>query len=154
MTDFWTRQGQLNRFANRKIKIFHLHGDLRCKPTKKTDQHTPPYAWPVLVVGDQRAKTAMIGASEYLQFFNNGYYGLVQNRGPFEVNDLAVIGFGFRDEDAHVINPVVLGMNTGVFNTITNYDVQNHLAARCPVQYGFADARQFTLIDYLAQVAR
>lgn len=154
VTDFWTRQGMLNRGANRKIKIYHLHGDLRCKPTKRTDQHTPSYAWPILVVGDQRAKAAMIGASEYLQFFNNGFYEIAQNRGPYEQNDLAVIGFGFRAEDRHIIEPVIRGMHTGVFNTISNYDVQDQLAGKCPIQYGFADARQFTLIDYLAQVAR
>ena len=153
VTDFWARNGGLNRVVNRKIKIFHLHGDLRCKPTKKTDMHNPPYAWPVLVVGDQRAKASMIGASEYLQFFNGSFEYLVGNRDPYLQNDLAVIGFGFREEDVHVVNPLVRGIHSGVFNSISNYDVENHLTPRCAVQHSFSDARQFSLIDYLQFLA-
>ena len=35
-TDYWARDGALNKHANAKFKIMHLHGDLRYKPFKRT----------------------------------------------------------------------------------------------------------------------
>ncbi len=71
-TDFWRGDGSMNQQANAKIKIHHLHGDLRYKPFKRTKLNKPPYKWPVLVVGDQEVKKGTIAGHEPYAFITTG----------------------------------------------------------------------------------
>lgn len=153
ITDFWWPSGELDIRANRKCKIYHLHGDLRYKPYKKTSRNNPPYKWPVLVVGDHEVKMGVINSHESLRFFNTRYRETCSMRGDFQQNDLALIGFGFRDEDRHIIEPLMYGLNHGVFDQIAIFDMVDQLRDRCEAQYGWCDPREYTLLHFLGGIA-
>lgn len=130
VTDFWRGNGEFNHRATQKIKIHHLHGDLRYKPFKKTQYNQPPYRWPVLVVGDQEVKKGLIAGQESLRFYNNRLRAAtdVREAGVTE-NVLAVVGFGFRDEDEHIVSRIKHALVSNVFDRVLLFDLQDKLAA-------------------------
>jgi hypothetical protein len=128
VTDFWTANGRLNQGADQHLRIFHLHGDLRYKPSKKTLYNAPTYQWPVLVVGDQEVKKGVIASNEALRFYNNCLKQVCESRGDYRENNLAIIGFGFREEDEHIVNRIRHGIGTGIFDTISLFDPDDKLA--------------------------
>lgn len=148
VTDFWTGKGELNKSANAKFKIFHLHGDLRYKPTKKTSFHKPPYRWPVLVVGDQGVKKGIIASHEALLFYNQCFKSVFDGRGAAAMNNLAIVGFGFRDEDEHVISNIKNGLSKGIFDEVSVYSPEDKLGAHYPMRKWTAPG-QASLLDFL-----
>lgn len=148
VTDFWTWDGKLNKSANTRIKIFHLHGDLRYKPTKKTKHHTPPYRWPVLVVGDQGVKKGIIASHEALLFYNQCFKSLFDSRGAAKENNLAIIGFGFREEDEHIIANIKNGLKKGVFDSASIYSPEDKLGAIWPARKWSAPGDK-TLLEFI-----
>lgn len=134
VTDFWAGNGQMNRSAAAKFKILHLHGDLRYKPTKKTQYHTPPYRWPVLVVGDQGVKKGIIAGNEALLFYKQYFNSICGNRGLATENNLAIIGFGFRDEDSHIVSNIQDGLLNNVFDKVSVYSPEDKLLSIYPAR--------------------
>lgn len=128
VTDFWKSDGSINRDANQQIRIHHLHGDIRYKPSKKTKYNNPPYRWPVLVVGDVEAKRQLIGGQESLLLYREKFQNVMESRGSVQRNVLAIIGFGFRDEDAHIVKNIRSGLSGCVFDEVYIYDPVDHLA--------------------------
>ncbi|QPF73597.1 hypothetical protein G8A07_12135 [Roseateles sp. DAIF2] len=128
VTDFWWPSGDLDHKIDRRAKIFHLHGDLRYKPFKKTKNNNPPYKWPVLVVGDHEVKMGIITSNESLRFYNNRFKATCESRGPYQENNLAVIGFGFREEDEHIVNRLKHGIANKTFDSISLFDVEDRLS--------------------------
>jgi len=128
VTDFWRRSGDFDKNANRKAKIFHLHGDLRYKPFKKTKGNNPLYKWPVLVVGDHEVKMGIITSNESLRFYNKRFKTTCQERGPYEENNLAIVGFGFRDEDEHIVSRLKQGMDSKIFDSVSLFDLEDKLS--------------------------
>ena len=126
--DFWWPSGNLNHRADRKTKIFHLHGDLRYKPFKKTKSNDPPYKWPVLVVGDHEVKMGIITSNESLRLYNNRFKATCEQRGPYEENNLAIVGFGFRDEDEHIVSRLRQGIAAKTFDSISLFDLNDKLS--------------------------
>lgn len=127
-TDFWTAQGGINKLSDRQFKIMHLHGDLRYKPFKKTNYNNPPYRWPVLVVGDGEVKKGIIASNEALRFYNQRLRDTFEKRGTATQNDLLIVGFGFREEDEHIVSKIKSGIMAGVFDNIAIYDFEDKLA--------------------------
>ncbi|MCE1244352.1 SIR2 family protein [Oryzomicrobium sp.] len=127
ITDFWRGNGSLNTDAAAKIKIHHLHGDLRYKPFKKTNYNNPPYRWPVLVVGDQEVKMGLIAGHESLRFYNNRLRAISEKRDSIQKNTLAIIGFGFRQEDEHIISKIKNGIKDKIFDEVFLYNPTNTL---------------------------
>lgn len=127
-TDFWTAAGSVNKYIDRQFKIMHLHGDLRYKPFKKTQYNTPPYRWPVLVVGDGEVKKGIIASNEALRYYNQRLRDTFEERGAATENNLLIIGFGFREEDEHIVSKIKGGIVSGVFDSITAYDLEDKLA--------------------------
>ncbi len=127
-TDFWTGAGSLNKHGSRQFKIMHLHGDLRYKPFKKTQYNNPPYRWPVLVVGDSEAKKGIIASNEALRFYNQRLRDTFEERGTNTQNNLLIVGFGFREEDEHIVSKIKGGTAAGIFDSITIYDFEDKLA--------------------------
>ncbi|HEU4952003.1 MAG TPA: hypothetical protein VFT46_08610 [Holophagaceae bacterium] len=130
VTDFWTWDGKIDRSIDRKMRVFHLHGDLRYKPFKKTRHNSPPYRWPVVVVGDQEVKKGIIGSSEALRFYNKRFAAAFNERGDVSENNLAIIGFGFRNEDEHIIRAVEQALQSRVFDKVFLFDPEDKLASR------------------------
>lgn len=126
-TDFWTAQGAVNRDINRQFKIMHLHGDLRYKPFKKTQYNNPPYRWPVLVVGDSEVKKGIIASNEALRYYNQRLRDTFEDRGTTTENNLLIVGFGFREEDEHIVSKIKNGIAGGIFDKITIYDFEDRL---------------------------
>lgn len=151
VTDFWKGNGELNHHANQKIKIHHLHGDLRYKPFKKTAYNNPPYKWPVLVVGDQEVKKGMIAGQEALRFYNNKLRAATENRDGADENVLVIIGFGFRDEDEHIVSRIKHGIQSGVFDRILIYDPSDRLSA-FGVAHTWVSPANEGLISFLGRV--
>jgi hypothetical protein len=149
ITDFWHPSGDLNRGANRQIKIFHLHGDLRYKPFKKTSKNKPPYEWPVLVVGDNPVKMGVINSNESLGFYKTRFEETCAMRGDYAENDLAIVGFGFRPEDLHITTPLLTGLHHGTFDKVSIYDVVDHLAQHGMGQYGWTEPKEHTIVQFL-----
>jgi hypothetical protein len=149
ITDFWYPSGDLNKNSNRPIKIFHLHGDLRYKPFKKTSKNKPPYEWPVLVVGDNEVKMGVINTNDSLRFYKSRFEESCAMRGEYTQNDLAIVGFGFRPEDAHIVEPLMYGLHHSTFDKIAIYDVVDHLAEKGPDQYGWTEPREHNLVQFL-----
>lgn len=147
-TDFWTAQGGVNKSIERQFKIMHLHGDLRYKPFKKTSYNNPPYRWPVLVVGDGEVKKGIIASNEALRFYNKRLGDTCSDRGQAVQNDLLVVGFGFREEDEHIVSKVKSGIATGVFDDITVYDHEDKLVGS-PHAYEWVQPDQRGLRDML-----
>lgn len=127
-TDFWRGNGTMNHQATQKIQIHHLHGDLRYKPFKKTAFNNPPYKWPLLVVGDQEVKKGIIAGNEPLRFYNNRLRAATDSRNGIDENVLAVVGFGFRDEDAHIVSKIHHAVQSGVYDRIYIFDPTDRLA--------------------------
>lgn len=128
VTDFWKRDGVLNQAAQAKLKVFHLHGDLRYKPFKKTSYNTPTYRWPVLVVGDQAVKKGIIASNDALLFYNNCLRTVFESRSTAAENNLAIIGFGFREEDEHIVTRIKHGISGRTFDNVHLYDPEDKLA--------------------------
>lgn len=147
-TDFWFPSGDLNKEINRRIKIMHLHGDLRYKPFKKTSRNNPPYRWPVLVVGDEEVKKGIIGGYEALRFYNNRLTKTCESRDEFTENNLVIIGFGFRQEDKHIVAKIEQGIINGIFDKIIIFDYEDKLAD-CPRPYFWAKPQDFSLSAFL-----
>jgi hypothetical protein len=127
-TDFWNGQGGINRDINRQFKIMHLHGDLRYKPFKRTKYNNPPYRWPVLVVGDGEVKKGIIASNEALRFYNQRLRDEFESRGDVIQKNLLIVGFGFRDEDDHIVSKIKGGIASGVFDDIVVYDFDDKLS--------------------------
>lgn len=150
-TDFWNGAGELTRNKNAKFKIYHLHGDLRYKPSKRTSFHTPPYQCPVLVVGDSEVKRGIIGSNDSLTFYNNKFSITCKKRAPdIKKNILAIIGFGFRDEDVHIIKLLNAAFTGKTFDHIYIYDIEDKLKEFLDLNYtwvspGDKNLRQFLL---------
>lgn len=147
-TDFWTAQGGVNKYIDRQFKIMHLHGDLRYKPFKKTQYNNPPYRWPVLVVGDGEVKKGIIASNEALRYYNQRLRDTFEGRGAATENNLLIVGFGFRDEDEHIVSKIRSGITEGVFDNIAIYDLEDKLAG-CPHPYGWVRPDQQGLRDLL-----
>lgn len=152
VTDFWRANGSLNNHAVQKVKIHHLHGDLRYKPFKKTQFNKPPYRWPVLVVGDQEVKKGLIAGQESLRFYNNRLRASTDTReaGVTE-NVLAIIGFGFRDEDQHIVSRVKHAIESSVFDRVLLFDIEDRLAPICQ-GHTWVRPDQENLIAFLARL--
>ena len=152
VTDFWRADGSLNNQADQKVKIHHLHGDLRYKPFKKTQYNQPPYRWPVLVVGDQEVKKGLIAGQESLRFYNNRLRASTEARdaGVTE-NVLAIIGFGFRDEDQHIVSRVKHGIANGNFDRVLLFDIEDRLEPFCQ-GHTWVRPDQENLIAFLARL--
>lgn len=127
-TDFWRGNGTMNQQATQKIKIHHLHGDLRYKPYKRTAYNNPPYTWPLLVVGDQEVKKGIIAGNEPLRFYNNRLRAVTESREGIEENVLAIVGFGFREEDEHIVSRIRHAIQLGLFDRIYLFDPSDRLA--------------------------
>lgn len=154
VTDFWGWDGNLTPGIARKAKIFHMHGDLRYKPFKQTTYNNPPSKWPVLVVGDNQVKLQTIAQYDALQFYNQRFRETCANRGPYNVaNDLAIIGFGFRDEDDHIRTPLWEGMVAGVFGRIAIFDMADHLGRHTPFPTNFTSAENSNLLQFFESLA-
>lgn len=151
VTDFWTSYGKINTSANQKVKIFHLHGDLRYKPTKKTKNNNPPYRWPVVVVGDQEVKKGTIASHEALLFYNNCLKKIFEARDGISENNLAIIGFGFREEDEHVVNKVKHGIEKKLFNNISLYDPEDKLI-HLTSGHKWVNPKDQSLIDFIGSL--
>ena len=154
-TDYWNK-GKLNKNANARIKIFHLHGDLRYKPNKvntRSRQGNKDYQWPVIVVGDQQVKRGIIASNTALSFYNNRFKALCDPKGDdrkkFEENNLAIVGFGFRTEDAHIVSNIRDGIKGGVFDNINTYDREDKLIGLCE-GHNWANADEHDLIDFIS----
>lgn len=151
VTDFWTAYGKLDPGAQKKVKIFHLHGDLRYKPAKKTKNYTPPYKWPVLVVGDQDVKKGTIASNEALLFYNKKLKSVCESRDEFNENNLAIIGFGFREEDDHIVSKIKHGITSKTFDSVSIFDPEDKLA-------GISESHSWTrpgdasLIEFLSKL--
>jgi len=128
VTDFWWPNGTLDPKIMRKVKIFHLHGDIRYRPFKKTKENNPPYRWPLLVVGDQEVKMGIITSNESLRFYNNRYRNTCENREGYSENNLAVIGLGFREEDEHITSRIKHGITNNIFDKISLFDIEDRLS--------------------------
>lgn len=152
VTDFWNGDGSLKKDANQKVKIHHLHGDLRYKPFKKTRYNHPPYRWPVLVVGDQEVKKGLIAGQESLRFYNNRLRASTESRdlGVTE-NVLAIIGFGFRDEDQHIVSRVKNAIANDVFDRVLLFDIEDRLAPICS-NHTWVRPDQENLITFLGRL--
>jgi len=152
VTDFWRADGSLHHQADQKVKIHHLHGDLRYKPFKKTQYNQPPYRWPVLVVGDQEVKKGLIAGQESLRFYNNRLRASTEAReaGVTE-NVLAIIGFGFRDEDQHIVSRVKHAIANGIFDRVLLFDIEDRLGPICQ-EHTWVKPDQENLIAFLARL--
>jgi hypothetical protein len=150
-TDFWTYKGVLDKNADKKIKIFHLHGDLLYKPNKVTSYSENAYRWPVLVVGDQAVKRGTIASSPALSFYNKRFAQVCEAKGNYTENNLAIIGFGFRKEDAHIITNIKKGINGKVFDNIYLFDIDNTLDGICD-DHHWTKANEMNLIDFLGKL--
>lgn len=128
VTDFWRGNGSLNHDIDRQMKVFHLHGDLRYKPFKKTKLNNPPYRWPVLVVGDEEVKKGIIASNESLRFYNNRLKAVCESRGEVTENNLAIIGFGFRQEDEHIVTKIRGAIDAKIFDNIYLFDLEDKLS--------------------------
>lgn len=152
VTDFWNSNGTLNNHANQQVKIHHLHGDLRYKPFKKTQYNQPPYRWPVLVVGDQEVKKGLIAGQESLRFYNKRLRIATETREPgVTQNVLAIIGFGFRDEDEHIVSRVKHAVSNGIFDSILLFDPEDRLATFCR-GHTWISPNQENLLAFLARL--
>jgi hypothetical protein len=151
VTDYWRGSGAFNPNATAKIKILHLHGDLRYKPSKRTSYHQPPYRWPVLVVGDPEIKRGLIASHESLSFYLKRLRHLTKDRGSAAKNVLAIIGFGFRDEDAHIVNCIKHALGAGVFDDVLVFDVQDRLSGLLP-HYTWVTPNQENLIAFMRRL--
>jgi hypothetical protein len=147
-TDFWTAQGILNKDADAQIKIYHLHGDLTYKPNKQTKFSKNPYRWPVLVVGDQEVKNGIIASNPALLFYTKRLQQVCQSRDGIEANNLAIVGFGFREEDEHIVKQIKNGINKDVFDTISLFDVNDTLAGLSD-KHLWTKADNASIIDFL-----
>lgn len=150
-TDYWSSNGELNKRADKKFKIMHLHGDLRYKPFKKTRYNSPPYRWPVLVVGDGEVKKGIIASNEALRFYNQKLRESFEVRGTVMENNLLLVGFGFRDEDDHIVRKINGGITSGVFDNICIYDLEDKLAG-CPRPYNWISPNSIGLKELLASL--
>lgn len=151
VTDFWHGNGSFNSLADAKIKICHLHGDLRYKPTKRTKNHNPPYKWPVLVVGDQEVKNGLIASHESLRFYNDRLRTATENRPAVDENVLAIVGFGFRDEDEHIVSRIKHALASNVFDRILLFDPQDKLTGLAQ-HYEWTSPANENLISFLMRV--
>lgn len=151
VTDFWTGYGQLDKGAQKKVKIFHLHGDLRYKPAKKTKNYDPPYKWPVLVVGDQDVKKGTIASNEALLFYNNRLKSVFENRDQIDENNLAIIGFGFREEDDHIVSKIKHGITSHVFDKVSVFDPEDRLDGVTD-SHTWVKPADASLIDFLREL--
>lgn len=154
-TDYWSKD-ELKTDSDARIKIFHLHGDLRYKPNKTNKRSRvgdKEYRWPVIVVGDQQVKRGIIASNAALSFYNNRFKAVCDPKGDdrknYAENNLAIIGFGFRDEDTHIVNNIRQGIAGGVFNNISTYDLEDKLVGLCE-GYNWAKADETNLIDFLS----
>jgi len=127
ITDFWSASGAFNESAVRKVKIHHLHGDLRFKPFKKTQYNNPPYKWPVIVVGDQEVKKGIIASNESLRKYHHKLKANCSERNGISENVLAIIGFGFREEDLHINQALKQAFDNGVYDKICLYNPEDKL---------------------------
>lgn len=152
VTDFWAYDGSLNHQAGQQIKIHHLHGDLRYKPFKKTQYNNPPYRWPVLVVGDQEVKKGLIAGQESLRFYNNRFRYVTENRDCIQENVLAIIGFGFRNEDEHIVSRIRLGIQSGIFDSVFLFDPEDKLNGICH-GYTWVSPHRESLISFLGRLS-
>lgn len=151
VTDFWRGNGTLNHEINRQAKIFHLHGDLRYKPFKKTRYNDPPYRWPVLVVGDHEVKMGIITSNESLRFYNNCFKATCENRGDVVENNLAIIGFGFREEDEHIVKRLQHAVAEGIFDNIFLFDPEDRLSSIAQ-GYKWVNPSDQNLIQFLGEI--
>jgi|GEM_PF-2331482 len=156
-TDYWGNNG-LKKNVDARINIFHLHGDLRYKPNKinkKSRQVDEEYRWPVIVVGDQQVKRGIIASNTALSFYNNRFKAICDPKGAdrkkYEENNLAIVGFGFRDEDTHIVSNIRDGIKGGVFDNINTYDREDKLIGLCE-GHNWANADEHDLIDFLSSL--
>jgi hypothetical protein len=150
-TDFWNHKGELNKDAKAKIKIFHLHGDLTYKPNKQTKYSKNGYRWPVLVVGDQEVKRGIIASNPALLFYNQRLRAVCDNRNGIDENNLAIVGFGFREEDEHIVKQIKHGIKNDVFDNVHLFDVNNTLEGVC-IDHQWMKANEKSLIDFLSAI--
>jgi hypothetical protein len=151
VTDFWRADGSLNHHASQQVGIHHLHGDLRYKPFKKTQYNNPPYRWPVLVVGDQEVKKGLIAGQESLRFYHNRLKYVTENRDGAQENVLAIIGFGFRNEDEHIVSKIRSGIQAGVFDKVFLFDPDDRLATIC-TGHTWVTPQHENLISFLGRL--
>lgn len=144
ITDFWNGAGQINRNADAQLGIFHMHGDLRYKPFKETQYNNPPYTWPVLVVGDQEVKLGIIASNEILKFYATKFKKSFSEKISNGNNNLFIAGFGFREEDNHIIKNLQHSFNEKIFDNIYLYDVDDKLKGKVD-NYHFIDAKTTNL---------
>jgi hypothetical protein len=156
-TDYW-KNDQLNKNAKARIKIFHLHGDLRYKPHKvntRSRKGDKDYKWPVIVVGDQQVKRGIIASNTALSFYNNRFKAVCDPKGSdrstYEEHNLAIIGFGFRDEDTHIVSNIREGIKGGAFDKINTYDREDKLIGICE-GHNWVKADDADLIDFLSNL--
>lgn len=154
-TDYWGNTG-LKKNAEARMKIFHLHGDLRYKPNKTNKKNRQPddeYRWPVIVVGDQQVKRGIIASNSALSFYNKRFKEVCDPKGNdramYAENKLAIIGFGFREEDSHIVSNIRDGIKGGVFDKINTYDLEDRLIGLCE-GHNWAKADETDLIDFLS----
>jgi hypothetical protein len=148
VTDYWRGNGEMNQKATQPIKIHHLHGDLRYKPSKITNFNKATYRWPVLVVGDQEIKKGIIAGNEALRFYNRRLNSATEAKSEPGEHTLVVIGFGFRDEDEHIVARIRHGIEAGAFDRVFLYDPCDRLENMFPARVWIHPA-QMNLIDFL-----
>jgi len=150
-TDFWDSRGRLRTDADAKIKIFHLHGDLTYKPNKQTRYSDNTSRWPVLVVGDQEVKRGIIASNPALLFYTQQFRAVCDSRDGIDENNLAIVGFGFREEDEHIVKQLRHGIDKKIFDNKHLFDINNTLDGVC-VDHHWANAKEMSLLDFLGKL--
>lgn len=101
-----------------------------------------------MVVGDQGVKKGIIASHEALLFYNQCFKSVFDSRGSAVMNNLAIVGFGFRDEDEHIISNIKNGLNKGIFDDVSVYSPEDKLSAHYPKRKWTAPG-QASLLDFL-----
>jgi len=150
LTDFW-RTRRFDPTISRRVEIVHLHGDLRYRPNKVNRFQRKSTAWPMIVVGDHQMKLEQIASQESLRFFNSHFESSVLKRKDTSEGVLAVIGFGFRAEDKHVVGPLLEALENHTFREVYIYDTTAP-AACSAVDCCWVDANQVSLRSFLSML--
>ncbi len=86
------------------------------------------------------------------RFYNQRLREACENRHRIQENVLLVAGFGFREEDQHVVSKIKAAVNNGIFDRMICYDIEDKFADWCPRPYEWRDPRNLGLNDLLHSI--
>lgn len=104
-----------------------------------------------MVVGDQEVKRGIIASNPALLFYNQRLRATCDQRNNFDENNLAIIGFGFREEDNHIVKQIKHGIAQNVFDDIHLFDINNTLDGTSK-NHKWTNAKDYSLIDFLGTI--